>query len=171
MRFSEQDEAASINVALSYYRDDFVPAYADVVALLGDKPTQLLVEIENFNSHLVAALYPSATKPVIEGNLRKACGHLERATLDCYKLILINLYSKLNEFSRLLQRSDKTKEVLSCLAGIQGYLSKIMEARKKESLNTGKVELKEAVEIYKLAAQEGFQLYRKLAGIYGNSAQ
>ncbi len=41
-----------------YYREEFVPAYADVVVYLCAKPDETLLEIENILSHVFQVLNP-----------------------------------------------------------------------------------------------------------------
>ena len=122
---------------LAYYYKNFIPAYADAVASLGDKPVQLLVEQENTLAHLFAYLEDTTN----EHNLQKACGHLERATLDCYKIIWIEYKEKLKFYISL----DNSNLALAFNSSESTVLEKIKkidilakEARELESLNIGK---------------------------------
>ena len=122
---------------LAYYYEKFIPAYADAVASLGDKPVQLLVEQENTLAHLMAHLEDEND----EDNLKKACGHLERATLDCYKIIWVVYKEKLAFFISLdnsniaLAFNNEESAILEKIKKID-LLAK--EARQLESLNIGK---------------------------------
>ncbi len=108
---------------LSYYYDSFIPAYADAVASLGDKPAQLLVEQENTLAHLLAFLKDENDTD----NLKKAYGHLERATLDCYKIIWVTNKEKLSYYIRL----DNSNLALAFNASESEVMEKI---RKIDSL-------------------------------------
>jgi len=126
-----------IKELLDYYYQKFIPAYADAVASLGDKPVQLLVEQENTLAHLLAYLEDESDK----ANLKKACGHLERATLDCYKIIWIEYKEKLKFFISLdnsnlaLAFNSNEGEVLEKIKKIDSLAK---EARELESINIGK---------------------------------
>jgi hypothetical protein len=126
-----------IKELLDYYYQKFIPAYADAVASLGDKPVQLLVEQENTLAHLLAYLEDESDK----ANLKKACGHLERATLDCYKIIWIEYKEKLKFFISLdnsnlaLAFNSNESEVLEKIKKIDSLAK---EARELESINIGK---------------------------------
>jgi len=108
---------------LSYYYDSFIPAYADAVASLGDKPAQLLVEQENTLAHLLAFLKDENDTD----NLKKAYGHLERATLDCYKIIWVTNKEKLSYYIAL----DNSNLALAFNASESEVMEKI---RKIDSL-------------------------------------
>ena len=121
---------------LSYYYEQFIPAYADAVASLGDKPAQLLVEQENTLAHLLAYLKDDKDRD----NLKKAYGHLERATLDCYKIIWVTHKEKLAYYIRL----DNSNLALAFNASESEVMQKIeaidtlaKEARELEARNIG----------------------------------
>ncbi len=121
---------------LSYYYDNFIPAYADAVASLGDKPAQLLVEQENTLAHLLAYLKDNDDQE----NLKKAYGHLERATLDCYKIIWVTNKEKLAYYIRL----DNSNLALAFNASESDVMKKIQridtlakEARELEARGIG----------------------------------
>jgi hypothetical protein len=122
---------------IDYYYLKFIPAYADAVASLGDKPVQLLVEQENTLAHLFAYLEDKND----EVNLKKAYGHLQRATLDCYKIIWIEYKEKLKFYISLdnsnlaLAFNSKEGEVLEKIKKIDSLAK---EARELESVNIGK---------------------------------
>jgi hypothetical protein len=127
----------SIDELKAYYYDRFIPAYADAVASLGDKPVQLLIEQENSLAHIMAH-FNSEDK---NSNLPKAKAHLERATLDCYKIVWIYYKEKLEYFIKLdntnlaLAFNKEESEVLDKIKNID-RLAK--EARELESINIGK---------------------------------
>jgi len=122
---------------LDYYYHKFIPAYADAVASLGDKPIQLLVEQENTLAHLMAHMADDTS----DVNLKKACGHLERATLDCYKIIWV-VYKEKLEFFISIDNSNIALAFNNEEGAILEKIKKIdilaKEARELESLNIGK---------------------------------
>ncbi len=121
-----------------YYYQNFVPAYADAVASLGDKPVQLLVEQENTLAHIMAHLAQDGDNI---HNIQRALAHLERATLDCYKIIWVVYKEKLEYFIKLdnsnlaLAFNSHENEVIKKIQKID-RLAK--EARELESVNIGK---------------------------------
>ncbi len=134
-----------------YYYNKFIPAYADAVASLGDKPVQLLVEQENTLAHIMAHIDDESNS-----NLTKALAHLERATLDCYKIIWLEYKEKLKYFISLdnsnlaLAFNTHESEVLEKIKKID-LLAK--EARELESVNLGKGNesaLKKYIEVVEL---------------------
>ncbi len=121
----------------AYYFNTFIPAYADTVATLGDKPVQLLIEQENTLAHMMAHLSESDD----EKNIYRALAHLERATLDCYKIIWVESKKKLEYFIKLdntnlaLAFNKDESEVLDKIRKIDSLAK---EARALESMNIGK---------------------------------
>ncbi|MBK1720081.1 hypothetical protein [Thiocystis violacea] len=70
-----------------YLLETLQPIYADLVATLGEKPTQVVFQFEAAFVHLaVARTKPEAT----EDNLKKALGHLQRAALDAGKILWLH---------------------------------------------------------------------------------
>lgn len=70
-----------------YYRDNFIPAYADVIVITNYKPEEILLEIENILSHFIQILNPGIDSGQKSENINRARGHIERATLDCLKIV------------------------------------------------------------------------------------
>ncbi len=71
----------------NFYFSSFLPAYADLTGYTLKKHDTVLFSIDSAHSHLMQYLSPDLDLDVREQNLRKAQGHIERATLDCYKLL------------------------------------------------------------------------------------
>ncbi|CAD6492810.1 MAG: hypothetical protein CHKLHMKO_00349 [Candidatus Argoarchaeum ethanivorans] len=80
-----------------FYRVEFLPAYADLVSFVLKKPKQILTEIENTFSHVAQYFNPTLNSEVKEENLKKAHDHLQRATLDCYKLLWTQMDKELKK--------------------------------------------------------------------------
>lgn len=68
-----------------YYRNEFLPVYADYVILLKYKPEEVLSEIENILSHVIKVLLTEVDAPKKNENIEKARAHIDRAILDCLK--------------------------------------------------------------------------------------
>lgn len=79
-----------------YYRSEFIPAYADVLAFLNKKPDETLYEIEQMLSHIDKVFDPTLDEKLRIANVDKAIGHLERAILDCVKIIWIEINNKID---------------------------------------------------------------------------
>lgn len=156
-----------IKTLLRYYSDTFVVAYADLVALTADKPVQVLVEIENFNSHLVSALQGNHGDDVVSSNLKKALDHLKRGTLDCYKLLFAELDSRIREFVKGLSVTDIEfglgTAYFDTLSKWRNFSEEIRQARRSEMSNTGAPSLDKSIDQYKKAVEGGFGLYEVLA--------
>ena len=86
-----------IDNLFEFYKKEFIPAYSDLVGYIGDKPRQVLIELENVLSHLSQLFNPKVTPEEQNVNLQKANDHLFRVTLDCYKLLWINLLDQLKK--------------------------------------------------------------------------
>ena len=86
-----------IDKLFEFYKKEFIPAYSDLVGYIGDKPRQVLIELENVLSHLSQLFNPKLTPEEKSVNLQKANDHLLRVTLDCYKLLWVNLLDQLKK--------------------------------------------------------------------------
>ncbi len=90
-----------------FYRTEFVPAYSDLVGYIGDKPQQILVELENTLAHVSQHFNQGLDSQERDNNLEKAYDHLVRATLDCYKLLWVNIYEQL----KLIDEDESTRKL------------------------------------------------------------
>jgi hypothetical protein len=83
------------------YKDDifecydryYLPVYADLIAFLADKPKQVLVEFENIATHLIKFLQGPKHSIKLE-NIQKTHDHLVRITIDCSKLLWVEMDKK-----------------------------------------------------------------------------
>ena len=66
------------------YNDNFKPVYADLVGYIGDKPFDVLVELENALSHIFVVFDPNAPAEIKKENLEKAYNHILRTTLTLW---------------------------------------------------------------------------------------
>ena len=139
-----------------YYTENFIPAYADAVAILADKPEQLVIEQENSLSHIIAFLKDN--KDI--DNLKKAKGHLERATLDAYKMTYVTLKEKINLYTGVdknnlgIAFNLPQNEVIDLL---KKYDKNVQEARLLEAKNIGKSN-DSVIKKYEDSVKIGFKL-------------
>jgi hypothetical protein len=118
---------------LLFYNDKYVPAYSEMVGYTGDKPAQVLVEFENMAVHLIKFLDKGQPD-----NLEKAYNHLVRVTIDCYKILWIEI----KEDIASILKNPRLIESLS-VTGVEFYpmVALFKEqgtiARKSEVQNTG----------------------------------
>jgi hypothetical protein len=96
-----------IDELFEFYKKEFIPAYSDLVGYIGDKPQQVLIELENVLSHLSQLFNPEVTPQEKSVNLQKANDHLSRVTLDCYKLLWINIYDQL----KMIEDDDSVRKL------------------------------------------------------------
>jgi hypothetical protein len=83
-----------------YFQAEFQPIYADLVVVLGEKPSQITFQIDAAFSHMaVAHSHPEAR----DLNLQRALAHLHRAELDAAKLLWLH---KKRELSALVEDAD-----------------------------------------------------------------
>jgi hypothetical protein len=123
---------------LKLFKNVFKPAYADLVAYIGDKPINILVEMENTLSHIFTSFDESKSPNVRQENIEKAYNHLVRATLDCYKLLWVHINKEIDE----IFRSDTKRFALTIsesdfLKLRNLFKEKAREARRKELNNIG----------------------------------
>lgn len=91
------EQQVSEQQVFDYYNNTFIKIYADLVAVLGDKPPEVLFELEASFAHIVVAKTTPDEK-VKQGNLHKAHGHLVRASLDSAKLLWFHRRKKAESF-------------------------------------------------------------------------
>lgn len=158
-------EEVSIKDVIEYYRSTFVPAYADLVSTTGNKPHQVLVEIENFNSHLIQCLQHPDTD-LGKRNISRALTHLQRGTLDCYKLIFVELNDRIKVYMSDLTVLDIEfslgSEHKANLSKWHKFSEDIRHARRQEVCNTGQQHNGEIVALWKDAVEHGFSLLNQL---------
>lgn len=141
---------------VDFYKNYFLPIYADVVAMLADKPQQIIFEIENTFSHLMVALDTNNNQKIIDQNIQKAYGHLLRSTLDCYKILWTEMSSHFdkvinNENLRHYIFNNNDEKILSAW---HEFRKKAQTARKHEMESVGKNQLN-TITLYKAAIDEG----------------
>lgn len=89
---------ATLQEFLDFYQEQYLSVYSELVGWLSDKPAQVLIEIENLNTHLINYLNPGHIAR--QDNLDKAYNHLVRLTIDCHKLLWVQMAKKIIEMKR-----------------------------------------------------------------------
>lgn len=150
----------SLSDLLNLYNYSFKPAYADLVAYIGDKPVEAIVEIENAFSHLMIYLDDAEPDDIRQDNLQKAYNHLVRATLDCRKLLWKKIVEDVDEIAKnkdkRLTLALSEKEFITLK---QKLREKSIQARRKEMDNIGKEPL-EAIKLYEEAIEVGQEILK-----------
>jgi hypothetical protein len=143
----------------AFYRNEFIPAYSDLVGYIGDKPLQILIELENAVSHISQVFNPEATQQEKDKNIEKAYNHLLRVTLDCYKLLWVSIHDQLK-----IIEGDKSKRKFGLNMSESSFLIKLQklrelaqEARKKETTSVGLKPLA-SFDLYKEVVGAGYKL-------------
>ena len=133
------------------YRRRFQSVYGEYIALIGDKPEQILIEETNILGHL--AQYHNATviSSKKEENLEKAFSHLSRATLDLHKLVWAQITEMLHKYI------VKNEKYITCfvhnealtLSLYNEFLELGRKARKGETNDIGVSPLRSSARYYK----------------------
>lgn len=143
----------TIKEIFEFYDEVFIPVYAEVVARRRTKPRQIAVEIENSFSHL-ATYFLSSSDEDKESNIRKSLGHLQRATLDCQKILWITLLNDsvyIQDNNLMIHGSNvPIEDFYKQLKVVQDNAPK---ARISESQSTG-VNFKKRIEEYQKSIDE-----------------
>jgi hypothetical protein len=148
-----------IDELFTFYRTEFIPSYADLVGYIGDKPRQILIELENVVSHISQFFNPKVNPQEKNENLEKAYGHLLRVTLDCYKLLWVKIHEQLERIEK-----DKSVQKLGLNISESAFLFKLQEfrklareARNKEMTSVGLNPLA-SIDSYKEVIGVGYEL-------------
>lgn len=132
MTVSSEDEV------YKFYNETFKYLYADLVAIIGEKSEQVSFELQSCLSHLVVAKTTTCSETALK-NYDKAHGHLVRASLDCAKLIWIELRQRARNFSgdADLMRLGHNSSMDNCYALLKESEDFAKKARRAEVENTG----------------------------------
>lgn len=145
------------------YRAEFVPVYADVVAFLDDKPDETLYEIEQMLSHIDKVFDPQLDEQTRLKNVDKVVGHLERATLDCVKILWIEINRKIDliykDTSRRrycvnMSESEFTRKYMQ--------YNKLLSAARRIELESAGISPSKSIPEYKKAIQLGKELLESI---------
>lgn len=80
------------------YNNKLLPLVASVEVLKGQFPGQVLNEIRACFSHIARCFHSSVNENDCLNELKKAHGHITRAILDCYKIMLLYFFDEVNTF-------------------------------------------------------------------------
>ena len=146
-----------------FYRNTFLPAYSDYVGFAVKKPMQVLNELENTLAHLSQYYNPELSDEQKQENITKSCDHLERVTLDLYKLLWVELHRQLelvyldeNKRSFALNTSEE-----DFIKGFNAFRNRAQEARDVEIKKVGANPLL-AIELYKESIGLGKELINNI---------
>ena len=91
------------------YSEVVKPLIAEIEARFEEFPAPIHNEIRAYNDH-VARCYFNIDKPeIVDEQVNKAKGHIERIVLDCYKYLNVRLYDEtVVKFTRRTKRIDLT---------------------------------------------------------------
>lgn len=144
------------------FREYFLPAYANLVGYIGDKPKEIVFELENILSHLSQCYNPQLDDSEKQLNIGKAYGHVVRVTLDCYKLLWVEINKDLEEFKaddgHCFKLACKESEFNENYAS---FKSKAQAARHKEMVSIGVSPL-DSVELYREVIKDGLKLLKMI---------
>ena len=154
-----------IEEVFEFYRTEFVPAYSDLVGYIGDKPQQMVIELENTFTHISQYFNPNLDIQDKDKNLTKAYDHLVRATLDCYKLLWVTMHEQLkdieeNEAKRKLGLNISETEFRTKFQEIKKLAQ---EARRIEMISVGLAPI-ESLDKYKEVVKYSYELIGKIDG-------
>jgi len=135
-----------------------------LVALLNNKPSQIVTEIENAFSHIAQVFNPELSEEVKDENVKKAYNHLVRATLDCYKLMCV-------ELKKLIDKIYNSKpDFKPYYEEYLNFINEFRKAREVELENVG-VDHLASLENYKKVVEIGKNLFEKVTQLIKNKIE
>lgn len=147
---------------INFYKNTFTPIYADTVAFLADKPAQIIIELENTFAHLTKYLDRDNATPVRNDNLTKAYNHLLRTTIDCYKMLWVEMDEQIeffmgNDNSRKFAVNIPENEATTLWLN---FKEKAKEARRQEMDGIGITPV-DTIDAYKNTVAIGWEILKK----------
>jgi hypothetical protein len=140
----------------------FLVSYADCLAFLGQKPIEVLIEIESAFMHF--SVYSNGESPDIkEENLQKAYNHIVRATLDCQKLIWLKMHELIEGLykDQNMRKFCVNENEQILINKCNTFFDLAKEAREDEIKNVGKSPLK-SIESYHKLLEIGEEILRSI---------
>lgn len=116
-----------------YLIDVVQPIYADLVAALGEKPTQVVFQFEAAFVHLAVA---QLNADVQQENLKKALHHLQRAALDSAKILWLH---KKRQVAKVIDDRDVRK---FCINLSESRLMEAYRAAEEQAREARRIEVK-----------------------------
>ncbi len=151
----------SIDEFIRFYKETHLPIYSDVVGYLGDKPRQILVEIENIFTHYVRWSDASESAENRSENLKRAHNHLVRVTIDCYKILWIEIKNDIVELDGIQQgMADSGVSSVEFFAKKQEFKQLSMHARSLEMAYIG-TKPTECIAVYEAVINLGWDILGK----------
>lgn len=120
---------------LCFHKEAYLPIYSDLVGYLGDKPRQVLVEIENIFTHFVRYSDQREEDGAREENLKRAYNHLVRVTIDCYKILWVEIKNDMVELRNIALEGGMSQA--DFFVKKQEFKEKTMQARALEMESVG----------------------------------
>lgn len=74
------------------YNEVIKPLIAEIEVRFESFPTSIYNEIRAFNDHVARCYRNINDEELIETQIKKSKGHIERIVLDCYKYLNVKLY-------------------------------------------------------------------------------
>jgi hypothetical protein len=148
-----------LNALFAFYRKEFLPSYSDLVGYIADKPQQILYELEHVFSHISQTYNPDVSPDMKDDNIEKAYGHLQRATLDGYKLLWVKIYGELRD----IEEDEALRKLGLKISGsvflirVQELKKLAQEARKTEMMSMG-IDPIASINLYKSVVTGGYEL-------------
>ena len=103
-----QAQQKSIADCYSTYCEVIKPLIAQIEALSEKIPLPLFNEIRAFNDHIARCYYGNPAQAYIDEQIDRACRHILRLTLDCFKCLNVILYQKIELFEQQTRNIDLT---------------------------------------------------------------
>ena len=137
------------------YEEYFIGAYSDIVIFTSEKPLMVLNEFEGAFTHLMK--YQMEDDPDI--NLKKAKGHIFRATLDCYKMLWRETHSVVSEID--MYRGAYEKDEKTLVNSLYQWDEISMKARLAEHNSVGSEDV-DILNLWKEAARLSLEIYKSV---------
>jgi len=148
-----------IDAVFKFYREEFGPAYVDLISYIVDKPQQISFELDAVLSHITQSYNLDINDTKKKENIEKAMGHLERAALDCYKLLWAETYRTIKRIENLgfYRKFCLNTPEHDFVAGVQKVRELARTARTKEIASMG-IEPNASLDLYKEVVKESLKL-------------
>jgi hypothetical protein len=132
------------------------PLIAEIEVRYERFPTPILNEIRAFNDHIAHCHMHGVAEEIIEEEIKKAAGHIERLILDCYKFLNVKFHKT------LIRAFDKRTKGVNLDAISNGDFFKAYSELKRSIVN----ELKNAKLTESLDKKKALALYEKVYNKY-----
>lgn len=136
----QPEQHEKITSLYTFYNEVIRPLISEIEARKEVFPAPLFNEIRAFNDHVARCYLSGMTEVKVNEELKKAEGHINRITLDCFKYLDVFLYEKVKRFEHSTRYIDisllDNGEFYPSFCRLQKEAVKnVREAKKKEALN------------------------------------